>query len=130
MRVLLLILALAVTGCASTRAAAPAPAVPAPAITTTSATAPANAAVTATAAGVRTSAEKEELVNAIETAIKQGYKVVNEDGQTLYCRKELKTGSRVRSNLVCLTEDRLLAEQQGAKDFLEGIQRNPNRMRE
>jgi hypothetical protein len=128
MRVLLLILVLAVTGCASTRAEAPA--APAPAIAMTPAASPATAAVTAPATGARTLAEKEELVKAIETAIKQGYKVVNEDGQTLYCRKELKTGSRVRSNLVCLTEDRLLAEQQGARDFLEGIQRNPNRMRE
>lgn len=128
MRVLLLILVLAVTGCAS--ALAEVPAAPAPAIAMTPAASPATAAVTAPAAGVRTSAEKEELVKAIETAIKKGYKVVNEDGQTLYCRKELKTGSRVRSNLVCLTEDRLLAEQQGARDFLEGIQRNPNRMRE
>jgi hypothetical protein len=128
MRVLLLILVLAVTGCAS--ALAEVPAAPAPAIEMTPAASPATAAVTAPAAGVRTSAEKEELVKAIETAIKKGYKVVNEDGQTLYCRKELKTGSRVRSNLVCLTEDRLLAEQQGARDFLEGIQRNPNRMRE
>lgn len=125
MRDLLLILALSVTTCASVRAetpAVPSPAVPPSDATTTPATAPATE--------VRTSAEKEELVKAIETAIKQGYKVVNEDGQTLYCRKELKTGSRVRSNLVCLTEDRLLAERQGAKDFLEGIQRNPNRMRE
>ena len=56
--------------------------------------------------------------------------IVNEDGQTLYCRKELKTGSRVRSNLVCLTEGRLLAEQQSARNFLEGIRRKPNRMRE
>lgn len=125
MRDLLLILALSVTTCASVRAetpGVPSPAVPTSAATTTPATAPGTE--------VRTSAEKEELVKAIETAIKQGYKVVNEDGQTLYCRKELKTGSRVRSNLVCLTEDRLLAERQGAKDFLEGIQRNPNRMRE
>jgi hypothetical protein len=125
MRDLLLILALSVTTCVSVRAetpAVPSPAVPTSAATTTPATAPATE--------VRTSAEKEELVKAIETAIKQGYKVVNEDGQTLYCRKELKTGSRVRSNLVCLTEDRLLAERQGAKNFLEGIQRNPNRMRE
>jgi hypothetical protein len=125
MRILLLIVALAAAGNASTRAEAPA--VPAPAAPATAAATP---PATAPATGVRTSAEKEELVKAIETAIKKGYKVVNEDGQTLYCRKELKTGSRVRSNLVCLTEDRLLAEQQGARDFLEGIQRNPNRMRE
>jgi len=45
-------------------------------------------------------------------------------------REHPRRGSRVRSNLVCLTEDRLLAERQGAKNFLEGIQRNPNRMRE
>ena len=33
-----------------------------------------------------------------------GYKIVNEDGKTLFCRKELLTGSHVRYKTSCLTE--------------------------
>jgi hypothetical protein len=76
------------------------------------------------------SEQNEELIAAVEKAIEQGYKIRNENGQTLYCRKDLKTGTRVRSTLQCLTEDELLAEQRGAKDFVESIQRQPNHMRE
>jgi len=79
---------------------------------------------------VAKSEQNEELVAAVEKAIEQGYKIRNENGQTLYCRKDLKTGTRVRSTLQCLTEDELLAEQRGAKDFVETIQRQPNRMHE
>src|SRR5262245_62038030 len=33
-----------------------------------------------------------------------GYKSVNENGKTLYCRKEQMTGSHVRTRTSCLTE--------------------------
>ena len=33
-----------------------------------------------------------------------GYKIVNENGKQLYCRKELETGSHVRYRTSCLTE--------------------------
>jgi hypothetical protein len=33
-----------------------------------------------------------------------GYKIVNENGKTLFCRKELQTGSHVRYRTSCLTE--------------------------
>jgi hypothetical protein len=36
-------------------------------------------------------------------AKKMGYKLVNQDGQELYCRNDLKTGSRVQHELVCLS---------------------------
>ena len=115
MRVFLPILALVMMGCASTPEAPPVPESAIPAAAATDAATPASG---------------EELLKAIETALSQGYKIVNEDGEKLYCRKEPKTGSRVRSNFVCLTEDRLLAAQQGAQDFLENVQRGPNRRRD
>lgn len=34
-----------------------------------------------------------------------GYKVVNEKGKTLYCRKEQETGSHVRFRTSCLTQE-------------------------
>ena len=36
-----------------------------------------------------------------------GYKVVNKDGEKLYCRSDNPTGSRVRTVTTCLTEQEL-----------------------
>ncbi len=36
-------------------------------------------------------------------ARKMGYRLVNENGQTLYCRSEVLTGSHVERETVCLT---------------------------
>jgi hypothetical protein len=40
----------------------------------------------------------------IVEAQKAGYKIVNENGKTLYCKKDLNTGSHVRYTTTCLTE--------------------------
>jgi hypothetical protein len=40
----------------------------------------------------------------IVPAQKAGYKVVNQDGKTLYCRRDLNVGSHVRKTTSCLTE--------------------------
>src|SRR5262245_20743130 len=34
-----------------------------------------------------------------------GYKIVNQNGKTLYCRKEQETGSHVRFRTSCLTQE-------------------------
>jgi len=71
--------------------------------------------------------EEEEILLAVQEAVDKGYKVVTENGQTLYCRKDLKTGSRVQSNLTCLTEGQLAAQRRGAFDYVNNIQKgNPN----
>lgn len=71
--------------------------------------------------------EEEEIRLAVQEAIEKGYKVVTDDGQTLYCRKDPKTGSRVQSNLTCLTKDQLAAQRRGSIDYVNSIQRgNPN----
>ena len=36
-----------------------------------------------------------------------GYKVVNKDGEKLYCRTDAITGSRVQTHTLCLTEQEL-----------------------
>jgi hypothetical protein len=38
---------------------------------------------------------------------KAGYKLVNENGQQLYCREELSTGSHLKKTKTCLTEREL-----------------------
>lgn len=81
----------------------------------------------ATAGSLAPAGEEEEIRLAVEEAVENGYKVVTEQGLTLYCRKDLKTGSRVQSNLTCLTESQLAAQRRGAIDYVNNIQKgNPN----
>jgi len=63
-----------------------------------------------------------------EYARKQGYRVVERDGETYYCYEELRLGSRVAQRTICLTEAELEAVRQGSKENLERIQRNPVRI--
>jgi putative hemolysin len=63
-----------------------------------------------------------------EYAKKQGYRVVERDGETYYCYEELRLGSRVAQRTICLTEAELEAVRQGSKENLERIQRNPVRI--
>lgn len=55
-----------------------------------------------------------------------GYKVVNKDGQKLYCRTDLITGSHVRTKTQCLTEQELYDQMEGTKQSMsqrpQGIQ--------
>jgi hypothetical protein len=44
-----------------------------------------------------------DATNIVEVQ-KAGYKIVNEDGRTLYCKRDLNTGSHVRKTTTCLTE--------------------------
>ncbi len=43
----------------------------------------------------------------LSDAKKQGYTLVNKDGETLYCRTDLKTGSHVQKVTTCLTGQEL-----------------------
>ena len=81
----------------------------------------------ATAGSHAPASEENEVLLAVQEAVAKGYKVVTDDGQTLYCRKDRKTGSRVQSNLTCLTGDQLAAQRRGAIDYVDRIQKgNPN----
>jgi starvation-inducible outer membrane lipoprotein len=81
----------------------------------------------ATAGSLAPASEEEEIRLAVQEAVEKGYKVVTEQGQTLYCRKDLKTGSRVQSNVTCLTDGQLAAQRRGAIDYVNNIQKgNPN----
>jgi hypothetical protein len=86
--------------CASTppQKAAQAPA-PTPAPATTHAVAPAH----------NPSSDKFATIDAtnIAEAQKAGYKVVNENGTQLFCRRELITGTRLHYKTSCLTAEQL-----------------------
>ncbi len=40
---------------------------------------------------------------------RQGYKLVDSNGQTLYCMTETKTGSRLQKDNICMTEQEMVA---------------------
>jgi hypothetical protein len=81
---------------------------------------------TVVAPGAAPTDKSAEVLKAVQEAIDKGYKIVNEDGQTMYCRKSPKTGSRVQINLTCLTEDQLVTQRRASRDYVEMIQKNSN----
>lgn len=54
---------------------------------------------------------------------KQGYRIVNEDGKTLYCRSELMTGSRVLTRTSCLTAEELAQLRDSTRDTIRDMGR-------
>jgi hypothetical protein len=71
---------------------------------TATATAPAPAPAAAAAGQPQQTASDDELdKKRLAEAIKHGYKVVNTNGEVLYCRSDLATASHIQRNTVCLT---------------------------
>jgi hypothetical protein len=50
-----------------------------------------------------------------------GYKIVNKDGEQLYCRKDPITGSRVQFQTTCLTAQELYDQQHQAQNAMSLI---------
>jgi hypothetical protein len=59
----------------------------------------------------------------LDAARKLGYKVVDEDGQTLYCRSQKKLGSHIRKETVCLTEEELLIAREASRRNAENMKK-------
>src|SRR5581483_1594729 len=55
----------------------------------------------------------------VEDVQKAGYKVVNKDGQKLYCRTDLITGSHVRTRTQCLTQEELAAQMDQTRQSMD-----------
>jgi hypothetical protein len=58
-------------------------------------------------------------------AKKRGYTLVDNDGETLYCRSDLKTGSHVQKNTTCLTGQELDALHNQTGQGLQSIRPLP-----
>ena len=58
-------------------------------------------------------------------AQRAGYKLRNENGQTLLCRRELQTGSRVRYTTSCLTPRQWAQLEEDTKLQLKSMERKP-----
>ena len=52
-----------------------------------------------------------------------GYKIVNQNGKTLYCSKELQTGSHVRTRTSCLTEKEWAQARDNARAAVQDMSR-------
>ena len=97
-----------------------------------SAPAPAPAAPTMTPVGqpipASQPAERERQVKVDATNIvevqKAGYKIVDEGGKTLYCRRDLNTGSHLRKTTTCLTEAELNEALERSKRGVEDMARH------
>jgi hypothetical protein len=50
-----------------------------------------------------------------------GYKLVNKQGESLYCRTDPITGSRLQTRTVCLTEQQLLDQMNATKQSMEHL---------
>lgn len=70
-----------------------------------SATAPAPAAVTDPSHQIASDDDLDQKW--LAKAIKRGYKVVNTNGEVLYCRSDFATGSHIQTTTVCLTARQL-----------------------
>jgi hypothetical protein len=58
-----------------------------------------------------------------------GYKIVNKDGQTLYCRRELATGTHINNQTTCLTAEQLAQQMSDAQQGLERVQQQSSQIR-
>jgi hypothetical protein len=52
-----------------------------------------------------------------------GYKIVNENGKTLYCRKDQVTGSHVRYRTSCLTQEEWKQAAESARASVQDMSR-------
>lgn len=101
-------------------AAAPTPATPAAKVEP----APAPAAETKQEEPAKSAALEGKLdQDKIMAAQKAGYEIRNENGELLLCRKELKTGSRLRHSVSCLTPKQWEQLQSDTAQTLRAIER-------
>jgi len=88
--------------------------VPTPAVATADVAAPAAKESTRYVASATDTPEAKTL----DEAMKMGYKVVNEKGQTMYCREDRATGSHLKKDRTCLTAQELeAAREANQRDF-------------
>ncbi len=65
----------------------------------------------------------EPPVTTVQAASKAGYKLVNRNGVAVYCKEQLKTGSHLRKETICLTAAELEAAREASLRNLEQMQR-------
>jgi hypothetical protein len=90
----------------------------APVGTTLASAAPTSAASTSPAPAADHPADAANPVR--QAALKHGYKLVHRNGQDLYCRSEILTGTHFR-NTICLTEAQVSASERDRQEVLDQL---------
>jgi predicted transglutaminase-like cysteine proteinase len=75
-------------------------------------------------------AEGEFDADKIMAAQKAGYKIKNENGKTLLCRRDLQTGSHTRYRTSCLTAQEWEQLKNDNEQILKAIERRPRMTRQ
>ena len=88
-----------------------------------STSAPAPAATTAAPVTAAETPPASSKGMTVQQAQKAGYKIVSENGKTVYCREQLKTGSRLRKETICLTAEELEAAREASRRNMDQMQR-------
>lgn len=91
---------------------------------------PAAPAPAASATASASPLEGELDADKIMAAQKAGYQIKNENGQTLLCRKDLQTGSRLRHKTSCLTAREWEQLQKDNELALKSMERRPRMTRQ
>jgi hypothetical protein len=60
---------------------------------------------------------------AVQSALKHGYKAVHRNGQLLYCRSQILTGTHFQ-NTVCLTEAQMNASERERQEVLDQLSKS------
>ena len=58
----------------------------------------------------------------VEAVQRAGYKIVNKDGQQLYCRTDPITGSRIQMHTTCLTARELSQQDEATRESMGRIE--------
>jgi hypothetical protein len=94
---------------------------PAPAAAAAAPAAPAATVAPVAAAPEAAPAEKQPIT--VQEARKAGYKIVDQNGKTVYCRDQMKTGSHVRKETICMTAQELEAAREASRRNIDQMQR-------
>jgi ribonuclease I len=65
-----------------------------------------------------------EDAETLKAAMEAGYRLVNEDGVRMYCKRETETGSRVRARTVCLTGEQIRDLSANTKEWIDNASRS------
>jgi hypothetical protein len=76
-----------------------------------------------TAVAVESVAAPAKPSETLQEARLAGYKIVNENGETVYCREQLMTGSHMRKEIICLTKAELEIAREASRRNQEQMQK-------
>ncbi len=66
--------------------------------------------------------DKDYLAKLTADAKRRGYTLVNQDGETLYCRKDAPTGSHLATQTICMTQKEMEDMRSDTQRMLQSTQ--------